>query len=125
MALCGAIDIAKEAYMLESIKNIWLTLNAIGFFRMVTITGFILYALMVQWFGADKKTSAEFVLLISFIGQLAFDWPITMQDGINVIFMGFAQAVASIGLYSFADKYGLMDKIGRLIGKKIEEDPKP
>ena len=111
--------------MLESIKNIWLTLNAIGFFPMVTITGFILYALMVQWFGADKKTSAEFVLLISFIGQLAFDWPITMQDGINVIFMGFAQAVASIGLYSFADKYGLMDKIGRLIGKKIEEDPKP
>jgi hypothetical protein len=120
LAVCRAADM--EGTMFESIKNIWLTLNAIGFFPMVTITGFVLYFLMIQWFLVEKKLSAEFVLAVSFIGQLAFDWPKTMPDIVNVIFMSFAQAVAAIGLYSFADKYGLMDKIGKLIGRKIENE---
>lgn len=108
--------------MIEYLKNIWLTLNAIGFYPAVMLTGFGLYFILVQWLGMDKKKSAPWILIVSFVGQLAFVQPKTMFDIVNVIFMGMAQAVAAIGIYSFADKYGLMDKFGKMIGRKIEKD---
>ena len=117
--------------MLESIKNIWQTLNAVGFFPAVTLTAFGLYFILIQWLKMDKRKAAPWPMIVSFIGQLSLAWPQDrpvvgiVPDVVNIIYMGIAQAVAAVGIYSFADKYGLMDKLGGILGKKLDSVDTP
>jgi len=77
----------------------------------------------------DAARAANTVLLVglavSMAGQLALYWPKDPQTAAICLFMSLAQVgVASFG-YSYAEKWGIMDRVGKIIQRKIDEKGGP
>lgn len=111
--------------MIETIKNGWINLQAVGVYPLITIASFVGYMLFVQMFLWDKRRAFWVAVSISLLGQIYYsllpdkiDIPETIA---GVLFFTVLQAIFSVGLYSFLDKYGLMDRVGKLMQKKIED----
>lgn len=110
--------------MLESIKNVWTMLEAVGFYPWVTFAGLAVYFIIRQRWAANDdhaRRAAWVPVLISFIGQLGYAWPKTAQDIFQCFTMGIVQAGVSLGVYSFLDKYGITDRLGRIVQKKLDD----
>lgn len=107
---------------METLKNVYLTLTAIGFYPEVAAAALGAYFIVRQRYDASVKWSIWVPVVISFIGQMAFNWPKSMQDIFMAALMCWMQAGIAIGCYSFIDKYGLADRAGRLVQKKIEDN---
>ena len=107
--------------MLDSIKNVWLTLHAVNLFPEVAGAALAAYFIFRHMMGWDARKAVWIPVGISFISQAAFAWPKDAQGIFMCVTMGIFQAGVAMGLYSMADKYGWIDKVGRLVGKKIDE----
>lgn len=60
-------------------------------------------------------------LVISILGQLSLYWPANSHDAAICVFMALGQVgVASFG-YTYAEKWGIMDRIGRIVQKKMDD----
>jgi len=62
-----------------------------------------------------------FALLISVLGQVALYSPSNARDAAVCAFMAFGQVGAASFAYTFAEKYGLVDRLGKLVQKKMDE----
>lgn len=106
---------------METAKNIYLTLKAIGFYPEVALAALGAYFIVRQRYDASAKWAVWVPVVVSFIGQMAFNWPDSMQDIFMAMLMCWLQAGVAIGAYSFIDKYGLADRAGKLVQKKMED----
>lgn len=106
--------------MIESIQNVYLILNSIQLFPMVMLSALAAYFIVRQRYDAEKW-AVWVPVAISYIGQAAFAWPKTVQDVFMVFTMGMIQAGLAIGGYSFLDKYGITDRLGKMVQKKMED----
>lgn len=106
--------------MIEKIQNIYMILVAVQLFPMVTLAALGCYFIIRQRYGGAQK-AVWVPVAMSFIGQLAFAWPKSVQDVFMGFTMGMVQAGLAIGIYSFLDKYGITDRFGKLVQKKIED----
>lgn len=106
--------------MLQQIKNVWDIMGAVQLFPSIIILGLGLYFVAKDKMGIDPKKAPLVPLVINVIAQFGFAWPTGAQDIVMNLSMGLANACISIGIYSAADKYGLMDKLGKRAGKAID-----
>mgnify|MGYP001617140831 CR=1 FL=1 len=110
--------------MLEKIQNIYSTLVAVQLFPMVTIAALAIYFIVRQRY-ESAKAAVWAPVAMSFVGQAAFAWPKDAQDVFMCFTMGMVQAGLAIGAYSFLDKYGITDRLGKLVQRKIEDKNAP
>jgi len=116
---------------MDFINDVIQYLIGIQLHPMVTLVVFMVIAIGRQRFEeveADvikKRKIGQHVLLIalavSIVGQLALYWPRTGQTAAICIFMSLAQiGVASFG-YTYAEKWGIMDRVGKMVQKKMDD----
>lgn len=109
--------------MLESIQNVYKLLWAVNLFPEVMLAALAAYFITRQRYDSSAKWAVWIPVGISFVGQLAFDWPKNAQGWFTCFTMGWIQAGMALGIYSFADKYGLMDRAGKIVQKKMDSEP--
>lgn len=115
--------------MIESIKNVWMMLRGMNIYLEVTIAAFFVYFFVRNMTSMDIKKAVWVPIAVCFLGQLAYTLQaltaghdsFDLADGIMVVFMSFFQAGMSAMAYSIAEKNGLIDKLGRILGKKLDE----
>lgn len=107
--------------MMESIQNVYKILWAINLFPEVMFASLAAYFIVRQRYDS-AKWAVWVPVIISYIGQMAFAWPISMQGIFMSLTMGMIQAGMAIGIYSFLDKYGITDRVGKLVQKKIDDN---
>lgn len=108
--------------MIQVIVDWFTMMHGLFFYPEVAAGCFFVYFVLRQRWDTEGKWSILVPVPLSFIGMLAFDWPNSPQGWSLAIFMSGLQWALGISFYSFADKYGWMDKFGSRIAKKIEED---
>jgi hypothetical protein len=106
--------------MLESIQNTYSILKAVQLFPEVMLAALAAYFIVRQRYD-NAKWAVWLPVSISFIGQASFAWPKSTQDAFMCFTMGWVQAGIAIGAYSFLDKYGITDRLGKIVQKKIDE----
>jgi len=106
--------------MIEKIQNVYSILVAVQLFPMVTLAALGCYFIVRQRY-ADAQKAVWVPVVMSFIGQVAFAWPKDIQDVFMSFTMGMVQAGLAIGIYSFLDKYGITDRLGKFVQKKMED----
>lgn len=105
---------------MDTIMNIWNTMRAVNLFPEVIALALGCYFIVKDKMGLDPRKATYVPLALAFIGQLAFSWPKDAQDVVMDLTMGLLNSFLAIGLYSFADKFGLLDKLGKRAGKAID-----
>lgn len=106
---------------METLKNAWINLEAVGFYPWVSIAALGVYFVMRAIMGYEKGKAVPFVLLGCAIGQLYYAFPKDAPGIVGVLFFALLQTVVSIGIYSFAEYFGLIDRLGKLAQKKMDE----
>jgi len=106
--------------MLEQVQNIWLIMKAVNIFPEVILLSLGAYFVAKDKVGMDPSKATYVPMAIAFIGQMAFAWPQNTQAVFMDLTMGLVNSFLAIGLYSFADKFGLIDKLGKRAGKTID-----
>lgn len=106
--------------MMESIQTIYTMLVAVQLYPMVTLSALGAYFIVRQRYDA-ARWAVWIPVVISFIGQMAFSFPTNVQGAFTCFTMGWVQAGLAIGGYSFLDKYGITDRFGRIVQKKMDE----
>lgn len=106
--------------MMAEITNVWSTMRAVNLFPEVILLSLGCYFIVKDKVGLDPKKATYIPLALAFVGQLAFAWPKDLQDVVMDFTMGLLNSFLAIGLYSFADKFGLLDKLGKRAGKVID-----
>lgn len=106
---------------METIKNAWINLEAIGFYPWVSIAALGIYFVMRAVMNKEKGQAVPFVMGGCTLGQLYFAFPKSIEAGVGVIFFALLQTVVSIGVYSFAEFFGIIDRLGKLAQKKIDD----
>lgn len=99
--------------------NTWIMLHAVGFYPEITLFALAIYFLVRQWFNIKLRFTIYIPIIVSFIGEFIFVCPKNLQDFLINIIWAFVQAGLVTGIYSMADKYNLMDKLGGFIGTKV------
>ena len=90
-------------------------------------TGEAAFALIQKKEDASTKAvkNANLVMLfawfVSIFGEFAMYWPKSTQAQAICFFMAFAQIGAAWFAYYFIDHFGIADRIGLLVQKKIEK----
>lgn len=105
--------------ILKSITDVYGVMKFLQLFPEVMLAALAAYFIVRQRYGLERW-SVWVPVGISFIGQLSFAWPGTFQQGFMCFTMGWIQAGIAIGAYSFLDKYGIMDRAGKLVQRKID-----
>lgn len=106
--------------LLKSAMDVYKVMSFLRLYPEVMLAALAAYFITRQRYGMEKW-SVWIPVGISFIGQMAFSWPGTLQQGFMAFTMGWLQAGIAIGSYSFLDKYGIMDRAGKFVQKKIDE----
>lgn len=108
--------------MIQFIKD-WLEpFHSVYFYPEIAAGCFLIYFVLYQRYPEKIGWLMWIPLPLSFSGSLAFfTWPTHPQAWNLVIFWSFVQWGLGIAVYSFADKYGWMDKFGVKVQKKIED----
>lgn len=106
--------------MIESIQNVYRLMWAVNLFPEVMLAALAAYFIVRQRYDVEKW-AVWIPVGISFIGQLSFAWPKNTQDIFTCFTMGWVQAGIAIGCYSFLDKYGIMDRAGKIVQKKMDD----
>jgi len=124
--------------MPESVQNVIDYLIGIQLHPVVTVVVFIVLALGRQRFEevqeawADRRRVGQWVLLAAFVvsacGQWAVYWPTKGQDMAISLFMSLGQVGIASFVYTYAAQWGIMDRLGKIVQKKIDDkaaDAKP
>jgi hypothetical protein len=120
--------------MLEEIHNVWLTLRGMNIYLEVIAAAFFAYFWLRGVKDINPKVSTWIPFIVSLIGQFAYEIQdnvakkeamMNVGDFVMAIFMAFFTGGAASMVYSMADKYGWIDKVGVAVGKKIPGDPTP
>ena len=114
--------------MFESLKNVWLSLRGMNFYLEVTAAAFVAYFWLRHIMDVDIKKVVWVPFLVSLIGQFAYGLqhtteikePFGFDDVLMAAFMALLQGGLASMVYTMAEKYGWINKLGSLIGKKIE-----
>lgn len=106
--------------MLESIHTVYGIMKAVQLYPEVMLAAIAAYFIIRQRYDAERW-SVWVPVVISFIGQLAYAWPNDLQGAFMCFTMGWVQAGLAIGGYSFLDKYGITDRIGKIVQKKMDD----
>ena len=117
--------------MPDSIQAVLDYLIGIQLHPLVTIISFLVIALgrqrweEVETDPAKAMRVGQWVLLVgwmvSIIGQLTLYWP---KDGHNIaicIFMSLGQVGIASFSYSYAKTWGIMDRVGKIVQKKLDD----
>lgn len=106
--------------MIETFKNVILTLHGFNLFPEVALFCLAVYFIARQWLKIINLRYAIYIPVIaSFIGEYAFTPVIEdFQDVVMFFVLAMIQAGVAVGVYSMADKYNLPDKLGALISRK-------
>lgn len=115
--------------MFEALKNVWLQLRGMNIYVEVTFAAFLAYFFIRHMLEVDVKKAVWVPVLVSFLGQLAYTLQalasghdhFDIADGVMVLFMTLFQAGMASMMYTVAEKYGLIDKIGAILGKKLDD----
>lgn len=117
--------------MPEYIQNIIDYLIGIQLHPIVSLVVFIVIALGRQrWEEVEvdrvkARRIGQWVLLValavSIVGQLAVYWPKTGQGVAINLFMSLAQVGVASFVYTYAEKWGVMERLGRRVQKKLDE----
>lgn len=107
--------------MTEVLTNWYLMLKSIQLFPEVTAACLASYFVVRQRYDSSVKWAVWVPVIVSYIGQMSFAWPQHLQGAFQCLTMGLIQAGLAIGAYSFLDKYGITDRFGRLVQKKIDD----
>jgi hypothetical protein len=115
--------------MLESIKNVWFTLRGMNIYVEVPVAAFFAYFFIRHMMDMEVKKAVWVPVLVCLIGQLAYTLQalaagkesFDMADAIMVLFMALFQSGLSSMAYTIAEKNGLIDKLGIILGKKLDE----
>lgn len=105
---------------MQTVKDMYSLLTAIQLFPEVMAAALAAYFIVRQRYDMEKW-AVWVPVVISYTGQMAFAWPKTMQDVFMCFTMGMIQAGLALGAYSFLDKYGITDRFGRFVQKKIDD----
>lgn len=114
---------------MQAIENFWMTLRGMNIYLEVTVAAFAAYFWVRHMMNWSLKVSVWIPLLVCFLGQIAYTLQdlsakndsLGIDDGFMIIFMSFFQAGMASMFYSVAEKYGLIDKLGMMLGKKIDK----
>jgi hypothetical protein len=117
--------------MLESIKNVWLSLRGMNFYLEVTMAAFVAYFWLRHIMDIDIKKAVWVPFLVSLIGQFAYGLQhaaeiketFGLDDVLMAAFMALLQGGLASMAYSMAEKYGWIDRLGAMVGKKIDPNP--
>jgi len=106
--------------MIQTILDALTLLHGVYFYPEVASACFLVYFVLRQRWDPEGKWSILVPLPLSLVGMLAFSWPNSKQGWMLALFMTGMQWALGIAFYSFADKYGWMDRFGSRIAKKID-----
>lgn len=114
--------------MIESIKNVWLTLRGMNIYLEVTLAAFAAYFWIRHMMEMDVKKAVWLPIIVCILGQAAYALKdiatrndhFGLDDAVMVLFMALFQAGIASMIYSIAEKYGWIDKLGAMVGKKID-----
>lgn len=106
---------------METVMSVYSTLRAVQLFPEVMLAALAAYFIIRQRYDNSAKWAVWVPVGISFVGQLSFAWPKDAQDVFMGFTMGWVQAGIALGVYSFLDKYGITDRIGKIVQKKIDD----
>lgn len=106
--------------MIETVKNVVLTLHGFNLFPEVALFCLCAYFIVRQWLKIiNIKYSIYIPIIAAFIGEYAFAPQFKdFQDVVMFFVLAMIQAGVAVGVYSMADKYNLPDKLGSLISRK-------
>lgn len=118
---------------METAKNIWLTLRGMNIYLEVTVAAFAAYFWIRHMMEVDVKKAVWLPILVCLLGQAAYALQdiatrndhFGIDDAVMVAFMALFQAGVASMIYSIAEKYGWIDKLGALVGKKIDSQEPP
>jgi len=111
--------------MIESFKSALDTLHAMKCYPEVLLLASGLYYICRYHLAWGPKKSQYVPVVCSFVGIFGYLWPKTAQDVINILVIGGMHAFISIGVYSYAEKRGWVDRVGEMIENKFLGGPKP
>ena len=121
--------------MLDIVKSVIDYLIGIQLHPLVSLVVFMVIAIGRQkWEEAEpdptlRRKKGQWVLLValwlSVLGQLALYWPQTGQAAAICIFMALGQVGVSSFAYTYAEKWGVMDRVGRIVQKKLDDKGAP
>lgn len=106
---------------METAMSVYNTLRAVQLFPEVMLAALAAYFIIRQRYDNSAKWAVWVPVVISFVGQLSFAWPEDAQDIFMGFTMGWVQAGIALGVYSFLDKYGIPDRVGKFVQKKIDD----
>ncbi len=114
--------------MIEAIKNVWLTLRGMNIYIEVTLAAFLAYFWLRHMMDVDVKKAVWIPVLVCLLGQVAYalqglaerGGKFGLDDFFMILFMTAFQAGAASMIYTVAEKYGLVDKFGAMLGKKLD-----
>lgn len=115
--------------MLEEIRNVWLSLRGMNIYVEVIAAAFFAYFWLRGVKDINPKIATWIPFIVSLVGQVAYmvqdnlakhEPAMGTGDGIMALFMAFFTGGAASMVYSMADKYGWIDKIGNAVGKKMD-----
>ena len=109
--------------MFEKIVNVINTLHGFNLYPEVALFCLCAYFIVRQWLKIiNIRYSIYIPIIAAFIGEYAFTPKIEdFQDVVMFIVLSTIQAGFAVGLYSMADKYGVVDKIGGWVGNKFKK----
>ena len=119
--------------MFESIQNVWLKLRGMNFYVEVTAAAFAAYFFLRYMMEIDVKKAVWVPLGVALLGQFAYglqdaaakSQKFGLDDIIMALFMAALQAGLASMIYTMSEKNGWIDKLGAMLGKKIDKDPTP
>jgi hypothetical protein len=114
--------------MFESFKNVWMSLRGMNFYLEVTVAAFVAYFWLRHIMEIDVKKAVWVPFLVSLVGQFAYGLQYAsnnkqafgLDDVIMALFMSLLQGGLASMVYTMAEKNGWIDKLGSMVGKKME-----
>lgn len=117
--------------MIEDFKNVFMTLRGMNIYLEVILGAFLAYFWLRGVKDMNPKLATWIPFGVALLGQFAYEIQDNVSKGqaimntadfIMALFMAFFTGGAASMVYSMADKYGWIDKVGVAIGKKIDKD---
>lgn len=103
---------------MDKLILIWTNLKAIGFFPEITLVGMAVYFIMRMILNQEKKNALIAILVVNLLGQLYYDMPNSLQNGIGTIFFTIGQMAVAVAAYSMAEALRIIDYIKKYVDKR-------
>ena len=79
----------------------------------------------VEQDNVKRRTIGQRVLLAAFVvsvaGQLSLYWPDNSHTAAIDVFMALGQVGVASFIYTFVEKFGILDRLGHIVQKKLDD----